>query len=370
MDIRRLWIWMGMAVFSLMIAACQSGTEETSTSALEQVDDGFIHYLPVTNPVFDSLSSDGLVLEPDFEEGQGIALPGPVLIVDGQYFIFINVFDEDEGPNAIYTATSEDGLVWQRSEEPILMDPPGTGSFYLATGLMQDQSGLWHLYMTTNLNGPAYSNEFSIWQATSPALEGPWTVGETALLAEGEPDTWDQAGVLLPIVVETNFGYLMYYHGTSDAEQNFGTSVGVAVSVDGNEWVRGIPGGVESPYPEYENVVISRFDGDFGDVSVRAVWRSTEGWQMLYFLILNPQQYPELRIAASSDGISWEPMDEQVTFTLNGMAFFPGVVDAVLLPRDVGYDLIIGGFFASSSQEAFFMTQIRSEDSGDGTQPN
>lgn len=362
MHLKKLWVVLGLGLFCIALAGCQSEDEETATEQYIDVDDGYVRYQPITTPVFESISPGGLVLEPDLMEGQGIALPGPLLLVEGQYFTFVNIFTEDEGPNAVHTATSEDGLVWQLNEEPIIMDPLGTGTFYLATDVLQDQSGLWHLYLTTNLNGPEYSNDFSIWQATSEALEGPWTVGEEALLGPGEPDTWDQAGVLLPYVVETDYGYLMYYHGTSTVEQNFGTSIGVAVSVDGNDWVRGIPGGAESPYPEYENVVISRFDGDFGDVSARAVWRTTHGWQMLYFLILGPQQFPELRIARSTDGIEWEPLDEPVSFTLSGMAYFPGVVDASLLPREDGYDLLIGGFFASSLQEMFFMTQIRYEE--------
>jgi hypothetical protein len=153
----------------------------------------------------------------------------------------------------------------------------------------------------------------------------------------------------------------MYYHGISGVEQFLETSIGVAVSVDGNDWVRGIPSGTDSPYPEHENVVISRFDGDFGNVRAAEVWRTTQGWQMLYLLISSPQQFPEVRLAVSQDGIEWEPLDEQVSFTMSGSAFFPGVVDASLLPRENGYDLIIGGFFASSSQEAFFLTQIRFE---------
>jgi predicted GH43/DUF377 family glycosyl hydrolase len=360
MIVRRLRLALGMGLLCIVLASCQNGTEDAATEQIGEAQDGFERYTPITSPVFDAPSSDGLVLEPDFMEGQGIAMPGPLLLMEDQYFIFVNIFTEDQGPNAIYTATSEDGLIWQRSEEPIIMDPPGTGSFYLATDVLQDHEGVWHLYLTTNLNGPEYSNDFSIWQATSPALEGPWTVGEEALLETGEPDTWDQGAVLFPMVVETEFGYMMYYHGSNTNDQNFMTSVGVAVSVDGNDWVRGIPGGQDSPYPEFENVVISRLDNDWGDVGLRDVWRTTQGWQMLYFQYFGPQQFPELRLATSPDGIEWEPMDEALSFTMSGMGFFPGVVDASFLPREEGYDLIIGSFL-SSSTETFYMTQIRFE---------
>lgn len=358
---RRNIIGIWIVILAILQAGCQAGG--TAIESIEEgFEDGYPRFQPITNPVFETISPDGLVLEPELEENQGIAMPGPLLLDEGQYFLFINVANEDQGPNAVYTATSEDGLIWHRGEEPILMDPPGTGTFYLASDVLQDPNGLWHLFLTTNRDGPEYGNEFSIWQATSPALEGPWTLGESSLLERGEPDTWDQAGVLLPLVVETDYGYLMYYHGVSSTEQFLESSLGLAVSVDGDDWVRGNPSGVESPYPEYENVVISRFDGDFGNVRVSEVWRTTEGWQMLYFLISSPQQFPEVRLAVSRDGIEWEPLYEPVSFTMSGTTFFPGVVDATLLPRVDGYDLIIGGFFASSTQEAFFMTQIRSEE--------
>lgn len=358
MDCRRLWQVLGIVLLSIMMVGCQNGTEDAASGQLLDLDDGFVRYLPITSPVFDSIFPDGLVLEPAFMEGQGIAMPGPLLLAEDQYFMFINVFSEDQGPNAIYTATSEDGENWRMNEEPIIMDPPGTGTFYLATDILQDQEGVWHLYLTTNLLGLDDPNYYSIWEATATELDGLWSIGEAALLEPGEPDTWDETAVLLPVVVETEFGYLMYYHGSNTIEQHLETSVGVAVSVDGNDWVRGLPGGQDSPYPEYENVVMSRLDADWGMIDVKDIWRTTEGWQLLYFQYFSPQQFPELRIAASLDGIRWEPMEESLSFTMSGMAFFPGAVDATFLPRQDGYDLIIGSFL-SSSEETFYMTQIR-----------
>jgi predicted GH43/DUF377 family glycosyl hydrolase len=278
-----------------------------------------------------------------------------------QYYLFINLFSQEEGPNAVYMATSDDGLSWALQEEPVVQASAGSGMFYLASDILQDESGIWHLFLTTNLTGPAYSAEFSIWQATSPALEGAWTLGEDPLLERGPPDSWDQGSVLLPLVVETDFGYLMYYHGASTSEGNLETSIGLAVSVDGLDWVRGIPGGADPPYPEFENVIASRFDGDWGDVMAREVWRTTEGWQMIYVQYFGQAQFPELRMAASSDGVDWEPMEETVSFTLSGLEYFPGAVDAILLPGPDGYDLVIGTF-QSFTEFNLYMTQNRLEE--------
>jgi hypothetical protein len=93
----------------------------------------------------------------------------------------------------------------------------------------------------------------------------------------------------------------------------------------------------------------------------RDVWRTSNGWQMLYIQFFGQTQFPELRMATSPDGVDWDPMDEPVSFTLSGLEYFPGPLDAVLLPRQDGYDLVIWTF-RSYNELDLYMTQIRMEE--------
>ncbi|MGD8822965.1 MAG: hypothetical protein PVG63_07670 [Anaerolineales bacterium] len=351
------WAWM---ISVVLLVSCQA-TGSATPSVDDEAAGDFVRYPPIDTPVFEALSSQPFSFDPPLPQGQSLFRAGALTYDGQQFYLFVNLYSDDEGPNAVYIATSEDGLNWTLHEEPVVQASPGSGTFYLASDILEDEAGTWHLYLSTNLTGPGFTPQFSIWQATAAALDGPWTLGDEPLLERGAPDAWDQGAVLLPLVLETEFGYVMYYHGSSTSEGNMGTSIGLAVSVDGVDWVRGIPGGAESPYPENDNVVASRFDGDWGDVMARDVWRTSNGWQMLYIQFFGQTQFPELRMATSPDGVDWDPMDEPVSFTLSGLEYFPGPLDAVLLPRQDGYDLVIWTF-RSYNELDLYMTQIRMEE--------
>ncbi len=58
--------------------------------------------------------------------------------------------------------------------------------------------------------------------------------GGNPLLGPGVPGSWDEAGVLLPAVVEDGGGYRMYYAGTQTGDYE----IGLATSPDGIAWTR------------------------------------------------------------------------------------------------------------------------------------
>ena len=139
------------------------------------------------------------------------------------------------------------------------------------------------------------------------SIEGPWVLEDEPLLAAEEDGTWDQYGAQFSELYWDDERLFMLYQSSDSSFQ------GLAVSEDGVVWRRSLPDGLLGPYPGEGNVIfMERSDGIWFP---QVVWRTPEGWQMIY-AFLEGQRFAidGLRSAISTDGVNWEPIDVQFRF--------------------------------------------------------
>ncbi|MCI0397088.1 MAG: hypothetical protein L0332_14195 [Chloroflexi bacterium] len=125
-------------------------------------------------------------------------------------------------------------------------------------------------------------NRMTIWRATAPAPEGPWTAAPEPVLEPGRPGAWDSQLVEHPNVLKTEGGYLMFYNGSSAAVRG-SSFVGLATSADGIQWTKyDDPATTEARYAGSDPVF---GPGPAGDWDSRTVWQP--------------------RVVQTTDGCSW-----------------------------------------------------------------
>jgi hypothetical protein len=166
--------------------------------------------------------------------GKNAALPAAFLFADGIYHAFLVGFGQARGDQAVFHATSPDGVTWSVDDADPLADlglaleAPGP----IPTSVLALPDGSWLMYLwgVTDPSG----RRSRIWRATAPAASGPWAAAPEPVLA-GDSDKWDSLGVDSPSVVRTQSGYLMAFVGAALADSNR-PQIGLATSADGITW--------------------------------------------------------------------------------------------------------------------------------------
>ncbi len=176
-------------------------------------------------------------------------------------------------------------VVWQTNGDNPVLERGPSGAW--------DSRGIWHHYVlfdgtnfhlwyTAYFNGPigyAYSQDGISWRKhpSNPVLE------------KGPPGSWDDTGMVQPVVIKDDSLYKMWYLGTDGSKGR----VGYATSTDGANWTKYEGNPVMDPGPagSYESI----------NVVPQTVYFDGTTYHMTYF------GYPGLQIgyASSPDGINW-----------------------------------------------------------------
>lgn len=195
----------------------------TATSiGLATSPDGIVWSRHASNPL----------LAPSAGAWDSVAVMSPtVLREDGVYKMW---YGGDNGvQSAIGYATSDDGVVWAKHGEPVLVSTPGTWDQGAMTApcVITDSAGYKMYYM---------GNDGSVWRIGMAVSDDGivWTKHPGALLAP-RPEAWDHNEVGHPAVVLLDDGYHMWYTDYTD--------IGYATSPDGIVWTRQGAGPVLQP---------------------------------------------------------------------------------------------------------------------------
>lgn len=229
---------------------------------------------PVLGPVPDSWESDTNTEFGSF-----------VLYEDDLYKMWYE--HSQDGLRQLGYATSADGMVWARHpDNPVLaVGPDGFDQDAVAHGTLINDSGIYKLwYHAVGDQGVIIA------YATSPDGIN-WTKQGPALIpGDG---TWDEFALWGPSVLKRGDTYWMWYSGAGPTGP---PAIGVVTSTNGITWTRQIT----SPVLSEEGVI--------GDPSVIEDGGTLRMWY-------NNFDEGAIKLAESSDGLNWTPVDENPVLT-------------------------------------------------------
>lgn len=239
----------------------------------------------------------------------GAVFNAQVVLHQGQYHIFYNGADAEEGMVAIGYAVSDDGRLFTKEvSNPILEgDERGFDAIQVSDGVALVEDGTWVLYYNASA-GPGPGR--AIGRATAPNPAGSWSRRMEPVLRAGEFGAWDGGFITSQSVIRTEEGYVMYYVG-GPGQPGQPASIGRATSADGVVWTKyDDPDTVELPFAE-SDPVLQTGPGDSWDS--QSIWgcsvlRTGDGWEMFY--AASRAGVVQIGYAMSTDGIKWTRYEE------------------------------------------------------------
>ncbi len=265
----------------------------------------------------------------------GLVLVSDIVYHNGTYYLFYTGQSVSQ-PRAIGLATSQDGLVWEKSPNNPIIAGDGSGfdaySAFNAVVLFDD--GEWVLYYGAHESQPSLPPGRAIGRAAALAPEGPWVRSDLPVVTPGSGVAWDSSGINPSSIVKIDSEYRLYYSGTL---HGFWGRIGMATSPDGINWRKyDDPQTGGRRYGESDPIMqpLSPESWDSGSQWDSYVFARDAGWGMVYHGVTpgRPAHESQLGLgyATSLDGIHWDPVSDSPIMVLpDRFAQTP-----VLLPRD------------------------------------
>lgn len=172
---------------------------------------------------------------------------GPVFVEEDLWTMYFSTVDDADFSSGVIgraTATEPDGE-WMVDPEPIITTGDGTwdSRFIFASSLVQTDDAYW-LYYTGfgdergGAIGLATSEDGIVWEKMDDpeTIDDPFAESGPIMLERGDSGEWDAGEVIQPFVRATEMGYEMFYMGL---DRGFaGASLGYAISEDGIVWIK------------------------------------------------------------------------------------------------------------------------------------
>ncbi len=271
---------------------------------------------------------DDVVVSTELAGSQDIYInPGAVIEADGLLHMFPNVFSTWPGRMRVPHLTSEDGIAWTLDSKAPPLDSqdievanPGID---VSTGYVTDD-GTWVLVFET----VAAVQPWTVWRATAPSPQGPWTIDDQPIVVPGAGKAFDHGGIQWPSVVRVGDRWALYYAGFDLPAAGTGR-IAVAFSDDGLTWEK-----------QAEPVLTATELWEGRSIDRPRVVATPTGLVMIYA----GRDLNDRGLATSQDGITWTkvpgPNIEQDDFPVPARAW-----DSAMLYRDgaLEYFLEIGG---------------------------
>lgn len=216
-------------------------------------------------------------------------------------------------PLSVGVATSSDGKSWTKRGDSPLLQGDGQGYNALSIGdtrILKD-GRKWIMYFNTREYPGPGPGPF-IGRATANTPDGPWIMGEEAVLTIGKESTWDAGFVSPSDILKVNGKYYLYYSGGTAYIPAFGYhnvhQLGLAISDDGIHFDKyDDPNSHSTLFADSDPVIFAGAEGsyDSGMAWEASILPTSFGFEMFY--TADPDVWTGERVcyATSEDGIKW-----------------------------------------------------------------
>jgi hypothetical protein len=307
---------------SLALMGCSPSSESVSAGGPGQLDQGQPPNEVELPPSLSPEASFELVTDTTVEDMFALSTGGQVrpLMLSYQGGLFFLVLDVSapqyfplQGGSDLRMAVSTDGYEWAVSDQSIFRYSEGQAFAFRPYSMLVLADGSYALYggatARTIETIQTWASQYAILRATALNPMEEWSIQPEPVLLPGDVNSWDRIVVWSPYVFPESDGYRMYYWGQPNTDFNADNGVGVALSEDGIEWQKILPGGSHQTGAEPEsNLLLSRSQPEWVEIILLHVWRTLDGWQMMYFL-RDRRDGGLPHLAFSRDGIDWTPLE-------------------------------------------------------------
>ena len=269
-----------------------------------------------------------------------LVFPGAVIYHGGLYHFFYNglIINQRLEGGGIGYAISTNGYDWYRvADAPLFTwdETIGEDKWLHVSSVLVDEDGIWTLYLASVSLGISEETP-AIWRATASSPTGPWEFDEIPLLEAGGAGAWDHYGVLRPVVLKNDEGYLMYYLNQRLDNRRGLSGIGMATSADGLSWTKYNDPTTDGEFEE-SDVVFTLGEGSMGFQEIQSfhIWRDEEGFAMLYFS--GGRSTNNWNYATSPDGLMWTYFEDNPILTSDEIPFLNYTASPEMLYVDGKY---------------------------------
>ncbi len=139
---------------------------------------------------------------------------------------------------AIGYAKSVDGIHWVRHESPVITGTKAWNQDGVLPGPVLKEDGLYKMWLAGGLNSYAFPTIDTKWSTGYATSEDGihWTVSDEPVLPHGAGESFDSNGAVAGSVVKTSEYYEMFYSGSKKAASFSVVKIALATSEDGITW--------------------------------------------------------------------------------------------------------------------------------------
>jgi hypothetical protein len=327
---------------SIILCACGLSTE--ARSSITPTSENYATpeiYQELDSHRLDVMGSLHVFLNLSSEE-KLYPLAGDCVYADGIYHLWFMTYSGEptQGAYAIRYAVSTDLANWSLANDPVVEGTFEDELVYFLGSVLRAPEGGWEMYLTAKHPGSTLELEqaeadlrTNIFRLTAASPQGPWTWDATPAIDLGEMGLPDFQGVEYPLVVWDGELRRMVYQTSSDIRPYppeyeggiFGSFTKIAVSIDGELWLKVYPdvllaGGIElSEVENYVSVDIRSWEEPV-EFMLDDLWRDEGGWHAIIYRhhSYESEMLQGLLLAFSMDGIEWTP-ENRLLFFLDGI---------------------------------------------------
>ncbi len=199
------------------------------------------------------------------------------------------------GKSGLYSASSDDGVVWSVSGAPAIPASDARFGSVLSHPALLRRDGVLHLfYSRTDVAGGI--SQRAIGHATSADDGQSWTPAP-AVLTPASPPAWDSLAVSAPSVLEAPDGALLMFYTGAPLAISPRPAIGVARSEDGGAtWQRLLTAPVVAPAP---------IGQDLSCEEPAVAWDASRRLYRMWYTYRAIGEPAALRYAVSPDGQHW-----------------------------------------------------------------
>jgi hypothetical protein len=328
----------GLAVATLLVAACAGSAAGTSTSTTQPTTTSST----ATGPLHGVVPGQPLIPQGSVESADYLFVSAAVSLEDAVHAYIIG-FRDNQGQVMVMTLGGDESVVTTTDPgvDDLELDLQIPGP--MPTSVTQMPDGSWAMY---GFGVPSATGSTPmVWRAVSDSPTGPWR-DASVVYEVGGPGAWDGAWIDFPTVFVSEGGVSMLYEGASDADPNT-SHLGLATSADGISWER-----PDSPTmsPDQCDDVIS--------IRMPRLLPVEEDWLLGFVGMVGRNEEPPIRIASGQDPLHPTCDSAGVALTAEDLPSSSGIHSYALVRTGSGPALLLESLDATGSGSAVWLVPL------------